>query len=302
MLNASSHRSHSRRAFGSLLGLILIGNAWMVPCGFSSSVDMSDKQELRVITYNLFLGRFWPEDAALAEKAREQGQFAERLALELSLYDPDIITFSEAPDETVVADVARRLGMNHVSFSTPTYFPGALLTRFEIIDAQDIPLRDGERPSDLFTRHWGKATVRLPDDSRLIVHSAHLYPRASEADVRMREVRAMHESIIEDIEAGRSVLLTGDLNHRPGAPEQEYLFEGGWIDTFAEAGVGTGMTARPDEPSRRIDYILAVGPIADRVVEARVLHEGSFRAHPADPESFALSDHLPVFAVFDLTR
>ena len=78
------------------------------------------------------------------------------------------------------------------------------------------------------------------------------------------------------------------------------LLERGWVDTFMEAGVGTGMTARPGEPTRRIDYILAAGPIANRIVEARSLHEGAFRHHSADPASFALSDHLPVFALFKL--
>lgn len=45
---------------------------------------------------------------------------------------------------------------------------------------------------------------------------------------------------------------------------------------------------------------MAAGPIADRVIESRPLFEGAFRLNIADKESFALSDHLPKLAVFDV--
>jgi hypothetical protein len=43
---------------------------------------------------------------------------------------------------------------------------------------------------------------------------------------------------------------------------------------------------------------MAAGPIAGRIVEARPLFQGAFRLHTNDPQSFALSDHLPQFALF----
>ena len=43
---------------------------------------------------------------------------------------------------------------------------------------------------------------------------------------------------------------------------------------------------------------MAAGPIADRVVESRPLFEGAYRLNTADPDAFALSDHLPQLAVF----
>jgi endonuclease/exonuclease/phosphatase family metal-dependent hydrolase len=289
------------------VGCFLLGLwAWTTGlAGAADSVtgaDAAAEVPLRVIAYNIYLGDFWPKDAPLAQKAKRKGQFAERLALELSLYDPDIISFPEAAEEPVMQEVARRLGMHLVWFPSPTYFPGAFLSRFEIVEAENAPVPGGSRQEEMFTRHWGKVTVRLPDGSTLAVHSAHLYPRASPTNIRMREIEVLHESSVADIEAGRSVLLIGDLNHRPGDPEQEYLFARGWIDTFEEAGAGHGLTARPDVPSRRIDYILAIGPIAEQVVVSRSLHEGAFRKDREDPRSFALSDHLPVFSLFDLAR
>ena len=45
--------------------------------------------------------------------------------------------------------------------------------------------------------------------------------------------------------------------------------------------------------------MMAAGPIAERVTESRPLFEEAFRLNINDKESFALSDHLPQWAVFD---
>ena len=52
-------------------------------------------------------------------------------------------------------------------------------------------------------------------------------------------------------------------------------------------------------PVKRIDYIFAAGPVAAKVTEVRVLWEGRFRADSAAANpAYALSDHLPLLAVF----
>lgn len=71
-------------------------------------------------------------------------------------------------------------------------------------------------------------------------------------------------------------------------------------DSFAAKGVGALFTYTSPKPAVRIDYIWVGGSLAGRLREARVLNEGAFRVDPADPTSFALSDHLPVTAVFDI--
>lgn len=53
-----------------------------------------------------------------------------RLANELALYEPDIINFSESPDESVVKGIADRLGMKYV------YFPSG---RIETAVSRGIP-------------------------------------------------------------------------------------------------------------------------------------------------------------------
>lgn len=110
----------------------------------------------------------------------------------------------------------------------------------------------------------------------------------------------MLRSMKPDLEAGKSMLLIGDLNHSPEQPEYETWKQGGWIDTFAQVGKGNGATIKADLPKWRIDYVWAAGPIASHVVESKPLYQGAFRLNIADPESVALSDHLPQLAVFEM--
>jgi endonuclease/exonuclease/phosphatase family metal-dependent hydrolase len=135
----------------------------------------------------------------------------------------------------------------------------------------------------------------------LIVHSAHLYPTI-EPDIRLKEIRMMIDSMQADLHQEKSMLLMGDLNHGPASPEYKLWMEAGWIDTFAKVGKGNGFTIRADIPRWRIDYVMAAGPIANQVVESRPLFEGGFRLRIVNKESFALSDHLPQLAVFDMTK
>jgi endonuclease/exonuclease/phosphatase family metal-dependent hydrolase len=77
-----------------------------------------------------------------------------------------------------------------------------------------------------------------------------------------------------------SVVLTGDLNARPGTPEIDALTED-LIDAWAEAGVGDGYTFPAENPTARLDY---------------VLHSDDVRTCTAAVLSTDASDHLPVTA------
>lgn len=232
-------------------------------------------------------------------QAAQSGQIPVRLAHELALYKPDIINFSESPEEDVVKQIADQLGMEYVFFPSGQNWPGALLTRFEIVGSKNCPVVGGQRPKELFTRHWGMAKVRLPNGQILIVHSAHLRPGA-EPEIRQREISEMLRSMRIDLEAERAMLLIGDLNHSPEQPEYKMWQEAGWVDTFAQVGIGTGATIKADLPKWRIDYVWAAGPIAEQIVESRPLYQGAFRLNISDQQSFALSDHLPQLAVFEM--
>lgn len=292
----------SRRNF---LKQSAVGLAGISTFGLVSALGNPNMQNtLRVIAYNVYGCTGWPRDHKMAQKANSKGQIPLRFARELALYDPDIINFSESPDEPIVREIARQLGMSYVRFPSAGDWPGTLLTRFEIVNSENVPVVNGKRPEELFTRHWGKATVRLPNGELISVHSIHLYPHDNpEArDIREREISHILESMQEDFRKNNSVLALGDLNHTPSMPGYKQWIEAGWIDTFNEVGEGEGLTIRADEPSRRIDYVLAHGPVAKQVVDSGPLFEGAFRTNPSDSNSFALSDHLPQLAVFDLNK
>ncbi|MFT5300503.1 MAG: endonuclease/exonuclease/phosphatase family metal-dependent hydrolase [Mariniblastus sp.] len=281
----------SRRQFCGAMGTgLAVANTHLF-------ADHSKPKPLRVIAYNIYGLTGWPKDRIHAKQAAAKGQMAKRLAMELALHDPDIINFSESPSEKLTKEVAELLEMNHVRFPSGGNWPGTLLSKFEITESENVPMK-GERPKDLFTRHWGRGTVKLTNGDPLIVHSAHLYPTA-DPTIRLKEIRAMIESMKPDLDAGKSMLLIGDLNHGPDTDEYKLWMDAGWVDTFAKVGKGEGPTIKADTPKWRIDYVMAAGPIANRVVESRPLFEGAFRLHVNDKESFALSDHLPQLTVFE---
>ncbi len=270
-----------------------------------SALAQQDGQEekprsLRVIAYNVLVCRGWPSDRPRAVTAREKRQMARRLALELALYDPDIVNFSESPSEAIAKEVAGYLGMTHIRFPTGESWPGTLLTRLEVIESANCPL-GYERPKELFTRHWGRAKLKLPSGDPLVVHSAHLFPQKG-SPLRLQEIEAMQKAMQEDFDSGVSMILMGDLNHTPDMPEYKRWVEAGWTDTFASVGKGEGLTYPAAKPDRRIDYVWARGDLANKIVESRPLYEGAFRVNLADETSFALSDHVPQLAVFQLGR
>ena len=102
------------------------------------------------------------------------------------------------------------------------------------------------------------------------------------------------------IESGRDMILQGDLNHLPDGPEYQRWVNAGLIDSIAAKGTGENrFSINSIAPTKYIDYIWSHGTLSERLKECRVLFEGAFRTNPDDPKSFALSDHIPVLAVFE---
>ncbi len=297
----------TRRQFSGILGTVGCSAAMLSEFWASAWADDASSvqptapgdgsQMLRVIAYNVLACRGWPSDRPAAIQAVRRKQMATRMALELALYDPDIINFSESPSESIAQEIADLLEMHHVRFPSGGNWPGTILSKYPIIESENVPL-GFERPADLFTRHWGRAVLQLPDGQPLVVHSAHLYPGA-DPKRRLQEIPAMLAAMQSDLEAGKSMILMGDLNHRPSTQESQLWQQAGWVDTFDVVGKGDGLTINALEPKSRIDYVMAAGPLARQVVESRPLFERAFRLNPADPHAFALSDHVPQFASFD---
>ena len=149
-----------------------------------------------------------------------------------------------------------------------------------------------------------KQNFVLPGGKAITVHSAHLWPfKKEENDTRIRlaEIKELIASIEYDLANGSgSVLLQGDLNHTPDTEEYKSLQSAGLVDAFAAKGSGDGYTTNSINPSKRIDFIYAIGNLSRRIKNCMPLFEGSFRMNNEDPKGFALSDHIPVLADFEL--
>jgi len=258
---------------------------------------------MRTIAFNIYMCRGWPQQEEVSKPFRDivtPDLYAEALGM----YNPDVITFSEVPSNAIVQAIAEPLGMQAVLFDSPVKAHGALLTRFEVLESKNCPLRFGERPKNLFTRYWGRAVLDTGKE-KLIVHSAHLFPDA-QSSMHAKEVEEVIEVIREDMGSGRSVLLQGDLNHEPEDRAYERWIEAGLVDTFAAAGTGPVETCgdvrrapQEDHLDQRIDYIFVYGPIVQRLRECRVLLDPPFRVPAKASKSWALSDHSPVMATFN---
>jgi len=84
----------------------------IIPVTAHSQVAETIRSErtLRTITYNIRGGKGSPDvddDPVLVRIARPQ--MPVRIGMELALYEPDIVTFQEAPDESIVAQIAEQL-------------------------------------------------------------------------------------------------------------------------------------------------------------------------------------------------
>jgi endonuclease/exonuclease/phosphatase (EEP) superfamily protein YafD len=252
------------------------------------------------IAYNVFgfVGYVHQPDRERGEVAgKRPPDGAREIGGALKAYGPDIVSTSESYNETAVAALAESLGFRYVYFSSPGLWPGGLVTRYPILEAETCPL-PGRRRAELFTRHWGRAVLKGENGEPLIFHSVHTF--AGWADVRLWEVKQILEVVKRDMATGHAVIVQGDLNHTPDGPEYGLWCDAGLVDTFAHmhGETGQGKTLLRPQPRARLDYVMVSGSLAARLVEARPLYEDGFRLYADAPGFVALSDHLPQLARF----
>ena len=283
-----------RRTFIENAVLGVAGTAFVPGISFAEKSQWFPKKNIVTISYNVYQFKGYPETDDTKFILKDMHiQMAERMALELALYNPHIITFQEAPDESEVKKVADRLGMNYVYFQGG--FPGAILTKFDIISSQNCPLVSMKDPEDLFSRHWGMATLKSATDE-IQLYSVHLHP--SDDEIRGREVSEILKVMKNDISEDKKVIFQGDFNHEPIQDEYQRWGEAGLLDCYAVKGVEQRNTIKSTFPNRTVDYIWVNKRLEQRLLRCRVLFEGNFRTNPMDERSIALSDHLPVMAEF----
>jgi len=293
------------RIIASVVAAFVVAS--MAGCTNGAADGLTPSGDIRVITYNIRSFEGYTKNWDRCNDVVKRGQMIERFALELSLYDPTIICLQEVPSEASAAALAARLGMHYAHFKGgwkskgwPEGISGAVLSKYPILKARPHPsLNWTDRPADLFTRFWGRVVVDTPA-GRLAVHAMHGYHKDSH--VRLRELAEVLPVVQKDVQDGMSVILLGDLNHEPDSPEYKRIAAAGMTDSLGGPADPPPLTYSSIEPKGRIDYIWSAGPISKHLASARVLFEGAFRTNPNDANSYALSDHLPVLAVFSTSK
>lgn len=285
-----------RRHFLKLAGAGLLGSSVLAQAG-------EEKTRFRTVSYNVLAFRGFPEtDATRSRLEACRERHPEMTAETLKKFAPDIVTLQEGPSEALAERFAKTLGMRYAYFpggwkgdkTYPGGFPGVIATRFDIVASENRPSAGVAHDEALFTRHLGRAELNTPFGT---VHVVSTHFHAQNHEVRMQEAAAIIALITKLRETG-PVLLQGDLNHRPDAPEYKLWVEAGLVDIGAQQGIGEQPTAPSVQPRSRIDYIWATPELAEKSRHAEVLNKPPFTPEPGDPSSYALSDHLPVLAEF----
>jgi len=183
-----------------------------------------------------------------------------------------------------------RLGFEHVAFfgTTDPVWGNAIFSRYPIIEVGSdylplvgTPMRRGVLGATIDT---GSGEVLV-----ISTHLQHVNDSAVHDDDPEADLLPVHSEQIDTILrhwTGRDpAVLMGDFNARPEWAQIQKILDAGWVDSWAEAGVGDGLTSGAVNPQYRIDY---------------VFHTGSLRAVDAGVIISLASDHFPV--VVDLVR
>lgn len=293
-----------------LFSAALLSLVCLTPQQPEAKTEPSATRPLRVITYNVHAwGPVAPTDEGRRRigQMRSRGQLLRRLALELQLFDPDVIALQEAHSEAKVKELAALLEMDYA------YFPGgwkgkgweegisgAILSRAKIIEREDRPSIDPAIKKDkLFSRCLGRAVIAHGGEE-IAVFCAHMLPNwKNTTHIREAEIGALSVAAKKDLAKGRSVIVMGDMNHDPQRPEYRLWQQNGFVDTVLACKKDRARNTCPShQPNERIDYVFAAGPVRQRLRDARALHAGAFLVQPSVKSSYALSDHIPVLAVF----
>ncbi len=244
----------------------------------------------------------------------------EAIARVLANMGPDVAALTEADDEGVVAELGRRLGLNHAWGRGSGDRHIALLSRFPI-----RAWRVYNTPP--LTQAALEATLALPSGAELTVYSVHLLPYLL-LPFEVRRAQAMRKLLGQAAAAPGPRLILGDLNAiAPGDRVLQarnparmrrvqllqanavfhlaigQLLQAGYVDCYrARHPNGVRHGPEPDEidgftwhtgnPTTRYDYIFAEASLAPRLRDCRVVTELT--------DLSAASDHYPLAAEFEL--
>ncbi len=220
---------------------LLIFLTWRSPAPTATKPD-----SVRAMTYNVHNGfntRGHLDLVALSQVIEAQ--------------QPDLLALQEVSRGSVVNGAAdmlswfsQRLGLPYVFTPAGEGLWGqATLSRYPILLAENYRL-----PPQAVRRSFAYLQLDRGQPQPLNVINTHYQPRYG-----INEVQLVHtETIFQFLAQHPSgpFIIMGDFNAEPDMPQMQPFFKHGFIDVIAGAGITPGYTARSDNPTSRIDYIL----------------------------------------------
>jgi endonuclease/exonuclease/phosphatase family metal-dependent hydrolase len=233
-------------------------------------------QTIRVMSYNILYGAgatpYWEQRAANQSPFSYPGNRLPDVLEVIRAAEPDIVGIQEAAGwasqtPPIVQQVADSLGMRHYLAETPSGLHLALLTRFELVEAENLSAQIGNIGAL-------RATLALTETGQLLhVFVVHLDPFS--AATRSQQINRLIQEMAPYLES--PTILMGDTNiacvNQPDQCEEYRLLnQAGWQLVMKEKYV--------------INQIWTSPALAESVEEI---------AFPG--ATFEVSDHLPVGAV-----
>jgi endonuclease/exonuclease/phosphatase family metal-dependent hydrolase len=186
-----------------------------------------------VLSYNILYGAGVERqfDSALPAEMVGKSRLPDLLSF-IRDVNPDIIGLQEANGwergtPPTIQQVAQQLGMNQFLARTAGGFHLGLLTKFTILEAENLSSEMGRQGAL-------RATLLSPTGERLYVFVVHLDPASSNA--RLCEVNTLLR--LMQPYANSSTILFGDMNFRSLSPEYARLEQAAWKPVAIEPGWG----------------------------------------------------------------
>jgi endonuclease/exonuclease/phosphatase family metal-dependent hydrolase len=255
------------------------------------------QQTVRILNWNLLHAR------------KDNDRRLEVVARALAAEQPDVVALQEVSQSWFLKRanrakvLATRLGFAW-SYRATNGIPKiweeglAVLAKRPIVRTARRRL-DGSRPRPLNARQVLIGETRLHDGTPFAVASVHLsFPESGEVENLEQALDAADLLSREALARGIPAVLVGDLNAPAAALSIRALTTGEilggdapFVDAWAAAGLGSGITSTPTnpytdapaDPAQRIDYVLVLQgtrpvatPVAARVIGDRPTEEGIY--------------------------
>jgi endonuclease/exonuclease/phosphatase (EEP) superfamily protein YafD len=173
---------------------------------------------IRVMAYNIWFGA----GAVPVHPERGLENRMDDLIAFIEDVSPDLLGLEELTEWTsgtpsIIQSFADTVNMEYYVAETLSGFPMALFSRYPILEGENLSERVGNNGAL-------RATVQMPNGSKLVVVVVHLDPNNSK--LRTCEFDRLRR-ILEPYRDQPAILM-GDINTLPGGLETKPLTDGGW--------------------------------------------------------------------------